>query len=320
MILTTASSAWAPPEQFEALRGTVFAPPAYMRLVHADHRQGRLDWHCTLALHPHTGVEASFGSLDSGALQVQRPARADLAAPDAVIVSWLRNGRIVQEDPKGAQIEALADELHVYDAARPARFHRSALHSLTLILPRRGVLDALQGHAPADGALLLGRAPLAPFLRAQIDLLARHAASLPPASLASALDAAAQLALACLRETCGQAPHPQDGAHPHAGLLAAARQYMRQHLHLHELDAERIAAAVHSSRTRLYRAFAGQQSSIAAELREMRLQAARQRLEQGAEPVALIAWHCGFAAHATFSRVFRARFGASPQEWRAQRP
>jgi AraC-like DNA-binding protein len=312
--LSATSSAWAPPDQFDALRATVFAPYGLIRLVKADHRQGRMQWARTLAL----GAQASFGSLRSDALQAQRPARADPAVDDAVILTWLRSGSIVQEAPCGAQSRVCAGALQVYDAVRPMRFHRSAMHGLNLVLPRHGVLHALQGRAPASGVLQMGSTTLAPFLCAQLGLLERHGGGLPPAPLASALDAAAQLALACLREASGLAPHPQDGAHPHTSLLVAARQYMRQHLHRHDLDAEHIATAVHSSRARLYRAFAAQQSSIAAELRELRLQAAREGLERGAEPIAALAWHCGFAVPATFSRAFRARFGASPQEWRAQ--
>ena len=319
--LTTASNAWAPPDQFDALRATVFSHYGLIRLVKADHQQGRMRWSRTLA----PGAQASFASLRSDALQAQRPARLDPAVEDAVIFTWLRSGSVVLEAPCGAQSAvSAAGALFAYDSTQPMRIHRSAMHGLNLVLPRRVVLAALQGRDPASGGLSIlpgnanGSATLAPFLCAQLALLEQHGPGLPPAALASALDAAAQLALACLREAADLAPHPQDGAHPHTSLLAAARQYMREHLHRHALDAEGIAAAVHSSRARLYRAFAAQRSSIAAELREMRLQAARRRLERGAEPIATLAWHCGFAAPATFSRAFRARFGTSPQEWRAQ--
>lgn len=315
-IIAGHSQAWAPDEQFEALRSALFARYGLMRLVKADHVQGRMRWSFSLAL----GTQASFGSFEGDALQAQRPPRTNPAAEEAFILTWLRNGCIVQEAPCGAQRQAQPGQLNLYDSTQPMRFHRSAMHGLNLVLPRRSVLQALQGRTPASGPLALPAASLSPFLCAQLELLERLGPALPAASLASALDAAGQLALACLREASDLPAHTREEDGPYTGLLAAARQYMQRHLQRHDLDAERIAAAVHSSRARLYRGFASQNSSVGAELREMRLQAARTRLERSAEPIGQLAWHCGFASASTFSRMFRTRFGASPQEWRAQYP
>ncbi len=315
MFFTAASSAWAPSDQFDALRETVFAPGGMIQLVRGDHRQGRMRWDWAIA----PGKDASFGSFMSDAIQVQRLRHSNPAADDAFVLSWFRSGTVVQEDPRGAQSVVQAGGLHVYDTTRPMRFHRSATHCLTLVLPRLRVLQALRGHVPVNGALSVSSVSLAPFLIAQLDLLERHGAGLAPAQLACALEAAAQLAVSCLREASQLLPHLPEDEQPHSGLLAAARQYMGQHLHDHGLEVGRIAAAVHSSRSRLYRAFAEQGSSIAAELREMRLQAARHKLERTREPIGTLSWHCGFTSAPVFSRMFRARFGAAPQEWRAYR-
>lgn len=162
---------------------------------------------------------------------------------------------------------------------------------------------------------------LAPFLQAQLSLLHQHGAGLSATALATAIDAASSRALTCLREAAGLATHGP-GNNPNAfspGLLTAARQVMRTRLHQQDLQVQHIAQAIHTSRAQLYRSFAEQGSSVYAELREMRLQAARQHLERSVEPISTIAWRCGFSTPSTFSRVFRSRFGATPQEWRAER-
>src|SRR5690606_28962292 len=113
------------------------------------------------------------------------------------------------------------------------------------------VVEALHGQVPVTGTLPAEAASLAPFLRAQLDLLERHGPGLRPTPLASALEAAAQLALACLREASHLAPHGPDDSLA-CSVLIAARRYMQQHLHDSRLDARTIARAAGCSRTRLY--------------------------------------------------------------------
>src|SRR5690606_20474081 len=103
------------------------------------------------------------------------------------------------------------------------------------------------------------------------------------------------------------------------GLLAAAGQYMQQHLHDPGLNAQIIAQAAGCSRTRLYEAYATQGKTVMGALRELRLQHARKLLEQaGRLNVEALAWRCGFADRSSFSRLFKTHFGVAPSEWRHQ--
>jgi len=105
----------------------------------------------------------------------------------------------------------------------------------------------------------------------------------------------------------------------HAGRRAAALRFMEQHAHRHELDAAAIARGAGCSRTRLYEAFAAQDQSVMGVLRELRLQRARALVEQGLRlHVGALSWRCGFADASAFSKLFRARFGLTPTEWRAR--
>lgn len=318
-LLTASSRDYAPPDQFDALRRTQFSPSRLLDLTDASHSDGQMHWQASIG----HGSQTSFGLYAGAPIETRRHARTTPAAPDAVIVTWLRSGHLVQEAPSGAQSRVQAGDLYVYDTTQPMDFHCGALDDAFLLLPRHLVSEALGG---TERHLRIDRLPatantLAPFLQAQLSLLHQHGAGLSAMALATAIDAASSLALTCLREAAGLATHGS-GNDPGAfapGLLAAARHVMRTRLHQHDLQVQHIAQAIHTSRAQLYRSFAEQGSSVHAELREMRLQAARQHIERGGEPISTIAWRCGFSTPSTFSRAFRSRFGTSPQEWRAER-
>lgn len=317
-LITASSSDYAPSDQFDALRRTQFRPTRLLDLTDASHNSGAMQWQASIG----HGSQASFGLFAGAAIKTRRYARTTPDAPDAVIVTWLRSGHLVQETSSGAQSRVQAGDLYVYDTTQPMDFHCGALDDAFLMLPRNLVSEALGG---TQSHLRIDKLPatahsLAPFLQAQLSLLHQHGAGLSAVALTTAIDAATSLALTCLREAAGLATHGADNS-PDAyapGLLVAARQVMRTRLHQHDLQVEQIAQAVHTSRAQLYRSFAEQGSSVYAELREMRLQAARQHLERSVEPISTISWRCGFSTPGTFSRVFRTRFGAPPQEWRAE--
>ncbi len=54
-----------------------------------------------------------------------------------------------------------------------------------------------------------------------------------------------------------------------------------------------------------------------AEIKEIRLEAARQLLESDPRlRVELISWRCGFVSHPSFSKSFREKYHATPKAWR----
>ncbi|PII83333.1 hypothetical protein BMH32_12640 [Leucobacter sp. OLJS4] len=109
---------------------------------------------------------------------------------------------------------------------------------------------------------------------------------------------------------------------PHHVLLRKIREYIDEHLGSPELNPGQIALAHHISTRHLHGLFRGQGTTVSAYIRSQRLERCRRDLTNPAltdRPVSTIAARWGFIDAAHFSRVFRAHFGSTPREVRAQR-
>ena len=115
------------------------------------------------------------------------------------------------------------------------------------------------------------------------------------------------------------APTGAESSRP-AVLLRGIQAFIDQNLADPELSPATIAAAQHISERYLYVVFAGQGMSVAAWIRDRRLQHCRRDLVNPAMrdcSVAAIGTRWGFASPAHFSRVFRRTFGVTPGQYRA---
>jgi AraC-like DNA-binding protein len=100
-------------------------------------------------------------------------------------------------------------------------------------------------------------------------------------------------------------------------VLLRARRYIYTCLSDTELDTAAIAAAAHVSVKHLQRLFRSQDTTIMRHVWFVRLQQAQRLLNstQTRKPtVQEVAWRCGFATAAHFSRVYRAEFGICPSQ------
>ncbi|MFC7327445.1 helix-turn-helix domain-containing protein [Marinactinospora rubrisoli] len=112
-------------------------------------------------------------------------------------------------------------------------------------------------------------------------------------------------------------PAPPD-QHRHA-LILRIRAFIRSRLHDPHLNPRTIAAAHHVSTSYLHRLFQEQDTSVAAWIRDQRLEHARRDLADPAladVPIQRIAARWGFAHAAAFSRAFRAAYGTPPRDFR----
>lgn len=201
-----------------------------------------------------------------------------------------------------------------YDPSRPARVRWQAHQGLHLTLDRQAVRAALGGDPPPASQMIaaLKQSPLYPFLHTQLCLLARHGAHLEPLHRALLIDQLVHLALGTLNTL---APRPTEDR---GSLLFAARQLIERSLADPDLNVATLAARLGCSRATLYRAFAEQDLSVAACLREARLERARALLASAPahHTIADIAARSGFYDSAGFSRQFRQRFGFTPRDAR----
>ncbi|MFI0875027.1 helix-turn-helix domain-containing protein [Streptomyces parvus] len=102
-------------------------------------------------------------------------------------------------------------------------------------------------------------------------------------------------------------------------LVLAVRSFIGGSLHDPRLTPAAVAAAHHISTRHLHRLFQQEGTTVAALIRNRRLERARRELADPGladTPVHVIAARCGFGSPAHFSRVFRAAHGMSPSDYR----
>jgi AraC-like DNA-binding protein len=98
------------------------------------------------------------------------------------------------------------------------------------------------------------------------------------------------------------------------------KRHVAQRLGDPALSVPEIARALNCSRRHLYNAFAGEAHGVAGFILQQRLEACRRDLADAAaaaRPITDIALAHGFANLAHFSRVFKARYGLAPSDYRA---
>ena len=275
------------------------------------------------------GENSFFGTKRSSAYEMRTSAKHVPPGEDMVVLSFLESGQLDFNSAPGQGHRAQAGTLGIYDPKEDGAYRWSQHARQTYIaIERRVVWEAL-GHKPSNILLAPQQCALAPMLSSQLVHLGRlarqssQAHSLSGQDFASLLDGTRALALLLLRNLGKQgqacdAPAQHESLHEsiHTGRYAAALRFMELHAHQARLNVAAIAHGAACSRTRLYEAFAAQEKTVMGTLRELRLQRARQAIEQSQRlHIGAIAWHCGFAHASDFSKLFKARFGFSPTDW-----
>ncbi|GIJ41084.1 helix-turn-helix domain-containing protein [Micromonospora andamanensis] len=104
-------------------------------------------------------------------------------------------------------------------------------------------------------------------------------------------------------------------------LRARIDAFITEHLGDADLSARTVAAAHHISLRTLYRLWEGEEASVAELIRLRRLDRCRRDLTSplhASKPIYAIAARWGFLDKTSFTRLFRATYGTSPQDYRQQ--
>ena len=100
-------------------------------------------------------------------------------------------------------------------------------------------------------------------------------------------------------------------------LYNAAKSYIAHNFNKHELTPDLITIHLRCSRATLDRAFKEQNTTVMSLIIKVRLNAAREMLENNQHMrIEQISWLCGFINHPLFSKQFRLKFNVSPKKWR----
>ncbi len=104
-----------------------------------------------------------------------------------------------------------------------------------------------------------------------------------------------------------------------AAHLQRVDQFIRGNLKNHDLSPDLIAEGCGVSKRYLHDLFKDVNGTVSQQVRDQRLIAARDRLGNiGNVTIAEVSYRFGFADQAQFSRLFKARFGMPPSEYRAR--
>ncbi|MFZ6763505.1 helix-turn-helix transcriptional regulator [Pseudoroseomonas sp. WGS1072] len=217
----------------------------------------------------------------------------------------------------GMRGEGTPGAARVLDLAAPFASRSGEVRFTSLSLPR----DLLDGLLPPPAAGWHGVQPdgaLGTLFRDHLLALRRALPAVTAAEAPFLARATAELLAAALspgRERLERARAPAEAA-----LLHRARRLMRARLHEPQFRPEALALALGLSRSSLYRLFAPL-GGVAAELQRLRLERAHALLGDPAAPrrVGAVAFACGFAGEAQFSRAFRRAYGCAPREVLAER-
>ncbi|MDT7580942.1 MAG: AraC family transcriptional regulator, positive regulator of tynA and feaB [Pseudonocardiales bacterium] len=240
--------------------------------------------------------------------------RRHLADTDGefVVVLMTRAGRETVSQG-GADAALRPGDAVLWDSTKPARFTVwERLAKRSLLIPR-AALDEVNRHGgTTSGLMLSGGSPATRLLNTYLDTLSEVLPSLGSAAVAAARNATLELLMGALR---------MDGDAPSTGmaqpaLRAAMDRYIDQHLLDGAISPNALAAAHGVSIRTVNRIFNATGQTVGEVIRVRRLARAREELAESDRPVATIAHRWGFADSAHFSRSFKARYGASPSEYR----
>jgi AraC-like DNA-binding protein len=209
----------------------------------------------------------------------------------------------------------------LYDTDRPYSIAFEETHStLVLVFPRERLGLPEDQVAQLTATRVPGAAGLGALIRPFLVQVASVLDSVDTRAGVRLADNVLDLLGTVLAERLDCAP--ADAASAHRALMLRITAYIEQHLGHAELAPGEIAAAHHVSTRQLHKLFHAQGTTVSSWIRERRLEHCRRDLldhRYAARPVAAIGARWGYPDAAHFSRLFKAAYGLSPRDYRAQR-
>jgi AraC-like DNA-binding protein len=247
------------------------------------------------------------------------PAKIARTTEDYFLVSIQTKGRgrIVQD---GRAADLAPGDFALYDSTRPYELiFEGHFQQHVLQLPGAMLRSRLRDTQALTARRVCGDRGAGHLMAGMIDTLAKDIDTLQGASAAAIAEGVENILIAGLCSLPGAAdPAVSQLTSYHLDQVkACALQRLRDP----KLSVNMIAAQLRLSPSTIYRAFAGEPCSLHGWIWNQRLDGAKRDIcdpALGNRTLTEIAFGWGFSDSAHFSRIFRARFGCSPRELRAE--
>ena len=207
----------------------------------------------------------------------------------------------------------------LYDSTRPYVLHfEKPFQQIVFQFPRSLLLARYRQAEQVTSVRIPGtQHPVSALVSSFLRALASSYPHLDPVTRLRTAESALDLLAASLRLVSGaKLDEPDSMANLHR---AGARAFISAHLADPNLNPSLVAASLGISTRYLHKLFEAEGQSVAAFIRDRRLEQCRRALadpEQIHRTVMDIAFQWGFNDAAHFSRIFKRRFGVSPTEYR----
>ncbi len=196
---------------------------------------------------------------------------------------------------------------------------RPALGVASFFVPVRLLEERLPGGFPRLPAALSHDPVVGRLLTETARTLHESGAALPALAAARLFSTLLDLAALALGEAGGGSPRVDSFAARGEAAYLRIRRHVDERLDDPALDVAGTARALGISERWVHRLFEKAGTSFGAHLLEKRMILAAKRLRDprwARLPIGTIAYDCGFADLSHFGRAFKARFAATPGEWR----
>ncbi|MCF3960129.1 helix-turn-helix domain-containing protein [Streptomyces fuscigenes] len=193
------------------------------------------------------------------------------------------------------------------DPVRPVRFASSATTHVTMLLPRHLLRLREDEAARLVGARIRGDQGPAALVSSLLRDMTRTLAGFRAHEADRAAAAVIELTAVAMASYLGDTRPVDDDV-----LRTRVIGFIEARLSDRDLTPAKVAAAHHISLRRLHKLFQGQPLTVAALIRQRRLERCYTDLRWRKTSVAAVAASWGFADPAHFSRLFRATYGHSP--------
>lgn len=250
--------------------------------------------------------------------KVERRKRDISASADAYFLLSLQTAESSQVTQFGKTAHLNPGDMALYSSTDPYTLDLRDDFSQTVVqLPSTKLIERLPNAEMLTARRIDGQSGIGKLVRENVLAFADHVNGANPV-----LQSLLQDTLIDLIAT-GLASHGADKielSSPEQQMMLRVKSFIRTNLGDPNLDRTRVAAEVGMSVRRLNDIFSKEDSSLSAFIRKMRLEAVANDLRDHRfrrHSISEIAFRSGFSNLQNFSTVFRAHYGQSPRQYRA---